>query len=820
MGHDIGFASRTAAQTTIGEIGASRVPLDAVPLPAFVYVVRTLRILAANSAAAQVFGYSLDELRAMSLRDLVPDDQLALMRASLAATQNVPDFSGPVRYLTKRGRAVEVEAAVADTFFAHQSARLAILRVKQLPSLPPVAAMRTPNDDQPQAPLLVWTTDSELRLATSLSGGALGFAPRTSRTIGTPVAQLFRNVQGADQALLAHRTALSGTPAEYEIQSGARAYRCFVDALRDTQHDIVGVIGLAFEISENVNLRRALTTAKSSLRVAEETARMGTFEFDLASRTLIWSETLHKLLDVPAAGNLTGEAFFSRVHPDDRAMVRRAFREVRKRRVPFRIEHRIVLENGTQRWLESSAEPVVDERGEVTRLYGATTDITARKNIEDQLAFLAHHDPLTGLPNRTLLVQRLTNAIEQARGDERAVSVVYLNLDNFKRIHDIYGAGEADRVIRICAQRLQECVGPAETVARVSGDEFVVVLTGMEETSSAVHRVECMRAALAEPLAVGTIEIRLSASFGISCYPGDAESAEQLIGFADMAMFRAKKTRRGEFAYFETGLHRAATERLHLEHELRDAIRERQLAVHYQPIVDARTKRAGGVEALVRWKHPTEGMQSPARFIPLAEETGLIVPLGEFVLREALRCVAELHHDGFSDLRLAVNLSTRQLNEKGLPAMVRDALAEAGFPAHLLDLEVTESFLVTDPKHAASVLEELAAFGIRIALDDFGTGYSALSSLRQFPVHQLKLDRSFVTEIEQNATTRAIAGTIIDLAHTLDMSSLAEGVETREQYAALDELGCESFQGYYFARPMAVGALTAYLRVGRAGPAS
>jgi diguanylate cyclase (GGDEF)-like protein/PAS domain S-box-containing protein len=578
------------------------------------------------------------------------------------------------------------------------------------------------------------------------------------------------------------------------------------------RHEIVGVIGLAFEISEQVNLRHALNTARSSLRVAEQTARMGTFEFDVASGNVTWSEALHELLGVPAESAVTGESYFSRVHPDDRAMVRRAFRQARKDRVPFQIQHRIRTDVGTYRWLQSSTQPVVDERGNVTVLRGAATDITERKNVEDELAFLAHYDPLTGLPNRTMLAKQLMSEIQRARREDRIVAVVFADIDDFKRIGDIYGQAEADRIIQTCAERLRECLAPTDVLSHVGGDEFVAVLTGLERASDAIRGVERMQAALAEPMTLGTIEIALRASFGISCYPSDGDSPEQLIGFADMAMFRAKQTRRGEFTYFEAGLQQGAVERLRLEHELRDAIRLGQLTVHYQPIIDARTKRIDGVEALVRWEHPRDGMQSPARFIPLAEETGLIVPLGELVLYEALRAVGELRESGFPDLRVAVNLSPRQLNEATLPRTVSAALRDSRVPAAMLDLEVTESFLVTDPARATAVLEQLASTGVRIALDDFGTGYSALSFLRQFPVHQLKLDRSFVTEIEQSKTARAIAATIIDLAHTLDMRSLAEGVETGPQYAALDELGCQAFQGYYFARPMPLAALKDCLR--------
>jgi diguanylate cyclase (GGDEF)-like protein len=500
-----------------------------------------------------------------------------------------------------------------------------------------------------------------------------------------------------------------------------------------------------------------------------------------------------------------------RIHPDDREVMQSAINDVIERGGALQMECRIVREDGAERWIETYAQPAFDENGDIVHLFGTVSDISPRKEVEAQLAFLAQHDALTGLPNRTLLAERLAESIAAARRTGRNVAVVFLDLDDFKYINDTHGQAVGDRVIRACADRLLACTRPGDTVGRVGGDEFVVVLSDMDASSGAVHAVRRMRAALAEPFDLGDIELGLRASFGISCFPSDGDSPDQLIGFADMAMYRAKQSRRGDFVYFEQSLQDAATERLRLEHELHDAIRDGELVVYYQPVIDARSKRVSGVEALVRWPQQAAALKPPASFIPLAEETGLIVPLGEFVLREACRTVAELHRSGFPELRLAVNLSPRQLDDEALLETVRSALEATGMSPRLLDLEITESFLARDPMRAAMLLDELAALGIRIALDDFGTGYSALTFLRTFPVNVLKLDRSFVTEIEDDPTARAIASTIVALARTLKMHSLAEGVETYEQSRILAEMGCEAFQGYYFARAMPAAALRPFL---------
>jgi diguanylate cyclase (GGDEF)-like protein len=438
-------------------------------------------------------------------------------------------------------------------------------------------------------------------------------------------------------------------------------------------------------------------------------------------------------------------------------------------------------------------------------------NLKRRETRQTERAFLAHHDALTGLPNRSLLAQTLAGAMAAAGSAGRHLAVVSIDLDDFARINDTYGHAEGDSVIRTCAERLTACVRSTDVVTRVGGDEFVVILGDMGSSASAARAVQRMRAALAEPIATGTATIGVGASFGISCFPDDGGSAEQLLGFADLAMYRAKRSWPGDFAYFAPALHDAAVERLRLEHELGEAIQNGELVVHYQPIIDAWTNRIGGVEALVRWAHPTEGLKAPGSFIPLAEETGLIVPLGEFVLREASRTVAQLHRGGHPGLRLTVNVSARQLHDEAFPGGVLGVLAQSGLRTDRLDLEITEAFLVSDPVWAASQLRELTRLGIRIALDDFGTGCSALTFLRRFPLQLLKLDPSFVAEIERSELSRAIAAAIIGLARKFGMRSMAEGVETAVAHRVLRELGCDAFQGSYFAPPMTAAELEAYL---------
>jgi diguanylate cyclase (GGDEF)-like protein len=434
-----------------------------------------------------------------------------------------------------------------------------------------------------------------------------------------------------------------------------------------------------------------------------------------------------------------------------------------------------------------------------------------RETGETERAFLAHHDELTGLPNRSRLTRTLAGAMATAGAAGRHVAAVSIDLDDFARINDAHGHAAGDAMIRTCAERLTACIRSTDVVSRVGGDEFVVIFGDMGSSASAARAVQRMRAALAEPIAIGNVAAEVGASFGISCFPDDGGSAEQLLGFADLAMYRAKRSRRGDYVYFAPALHDAAVERLRREYELGEAIANGELVVHYQPIIDAHTNRIGGVEAIVRWAHPTEGLKLAGSFIPLAEETGLIAPLGEFVLREASWTVAQLHRSGYAGLRLAVNVSARQLHDEAFPAGVLGALAQSGLRTDRLDLEITESFLVSDPAWAASQLRELTRLGIRIALDDFGSGYSALTFLRRFPVQLLKLDPSFVAEIAHSELSRAIAAAIVGTARKLGMRSVAAGVQTADAYRVLRELGCDAFQGAAFAPPMTAAELADYL---------
>ena len=430
-------------------------------------------------------------------------------------------------------------------------------------------------------------------------------------------------------------------------------------------------------------------------------------------------------------------------------------------------------------------------------------EIFERMQAEQRIWHMAHHDALTGLPNRALLLDRLGQALAQASRYGHRVAVMFLDLDRFKSINDTLGHHVGDELLKHVAERLRAVVRAVDTVSRLGGDEFVVILHEIASTDDAVLVAEKILNALAPTVDIEGHELRATPSIGISTYPDDGTEVYTLMKNADTAMYHAKDEGRNTFQFFMPRMNTEAERFFKLEHRLRQAFDGGQLRLHYQPLIDLHRRGVCGMEALLRWHDGEHGMISPGEFIPVAEETGLIIPIGEWVLGEALYQNRRWQEAGRPLLPVSVNLSPRQFRQADLVESVRHILAETGQPAHLLELEITESTLMHDMDETFSKLQALSDMGVRLAIDDFGTGYSSLAYLKRFPVHKLKIDQSFVRDLTQDKDDAAIVAAIIGLARSLELDTLAEGVETDAQLASLIGLGCTKFQGYYFSRPLA-----------------
>ncbi len=456
------------------------------------------------------------------------------------------------------------------------------------------------------------------------------------------------------------------------------------------------------------------------------------------------------------------------------------------------------------RLLNEELEQRVQERTEELARINAQLkeEMDDRQTAEALARHLALHDTLTGLPNRLLLQDRLSQALAQAKREDWLVAVMFIDLDRFKNINDTLGHAIGDEVLREMARRLKAALRDSDTVSRVGGDEFVIVLRHVQAVADIPLTTSKLMADMSTPVTVGGHQLRVTPSIGVSVFPNDSDDATKLLSYADAAMYHAKANGRRNVQFYAATMSDTLQTRVKLESDLHLALARHELEMHYQPRVDFRSGKVIGYEALLRWNHPEEGPIAPSVFIPIAEDSGLIMPIGEWVIREACQQMKRWRESGFAVECVAVNLSARQFFDRQLPERVSGALAEAGLDPQSLELEITESILMANTEETLSLFAELKQLGVKLSIDDFGTGFSSLSYLKRFRVDNLKIDHSFVRDISTDADDAAIVRAIVNLAHSLQLHVIAEGVETKEQIEYLTHCGCQEAQGFYFAKPM------------------
>jgi diguanylate cyclase (GGDEF)-like protein/PAS domain S-box-containing protein len=468
---------------------------------------------------------------------------------------------------------------------------------------------------------------------------------------------------------------------------------------------------------------------------------------------------------------------------------------------------------GHSKWISMTKVPLHNANNEVIGLLGVGRDVTARKQAEDRVQFLAHHDPLTGLPNRALFADRLGQAILRAERKRHRVAVIFVDLDRFKQVNDRLGHLAGDSLLKITADRMVSCLRSTDTVARLGGDEFVVLLTDAPVGTKGLAPIaEKIRSSIAAPAEISGRQFTVTASMGVASFPEDGLATEELLASADIAMYRAKELGGDRFQFHSAIMTATATERFSFAEDLRRALAAQEFVLYYQPQIDVKTSQICAVEALIRWQHPVLGLVPPAKFISLAEEIGLIVPIGKWVIETACAQNVQWQKDGLPPITVSVNVSARQFWNKELVGHVKGALEKSGLAAKYLDLELTESMIMQDLLQAIATMHELKAIGIRLSIDDFGTGYSSLSALKSFPIACLKIDQSFIKALSNDDDDRAIVVAVISLGQKLKLRVIAEGVETGEQLAFLKENGCDEVQGFHFSRPIAPDDLANLLK--------
>lgn len=526
------------------------------------------------------------------------------------------------------------------------------------------------------------------------------------------------------------------------------------------------------------------------------------WEIDADARYVYVSPKVKDLLGYEPA-EVLGKTPFDLMPADEAGRISQVFASFAAERNPFQaLENRNLHKDGRIVVLETSGVPILNHDGDLLGYRGVDRDITARKRAEERISYLAYYDDLTGLPNRMLFKDRLAQAFIEADRKERLVGVMFMDIDHFKDVNDTLGHEAGNVLLQAAAKRLQGCFRPSDTVARFGGDEFAVVLADVGHVDDVALVAQHVLDGFKEPFDILGHELFMTFSMGITLYPFDDSDVEDLLRNADSAMYVAKAEGQNSYRFYAAAMTERAVEHHALQTGLRRALDQGEFILHYQPQLEIGSNRIIGVEALLRWQHPDKGMISPAQFIPVAEETGLIVPIGEWVLRTACLQAKAWQEQGLPHVRMAVNLSARQFKEPLFPQRVLEILNETGLSPQFLELEITESILVDGLESVGAILQDFKQAGIMIALDDFGTGYSSLSYLKRFPIDKLKIDQSFVRDVLTDVNDAGLVRAIIAMARALQLRVIAEGVETQGQLDFLRADGCDEIQGYHIARPM------------------
>ncbi|HUL95785.1 MAG TPA: PAS domain S-box protein [Usitatibacter sp.] len=583
----------------------------------------------------------------------------------------------------------------------------------------------------------------------------------------------------------------------------------------DQRGEVAGLIGVITDVTRYKETERALEASEARFRVLTESSIDLISVIGADGRIQYQSGALRHLLGFDPADSV-GRSVFDLVHRDDVEHVRAAFRRIVEARaltepVELRLRHR----DGSWRTFESLGTNCLTNP-HINGIVWNSRDVTDRKVIQQRIQHLAYHDNLTGLPNRGLLQDRLARSIARAERSTRRVAVLFIDLDNFKNINDTLGHDVGDELLRQVSRRLSECVRLEDTIARQGGDEFIILLDSLDDGRNASLVAQKVLNSLRQPFTLGGTEQHVSGSVGIALYPEDGRDAQTLMKNADTAMFHGKGLGKNTYQYFTAQMNIAVKRRMTLESALRRAVLQKDFVLHYQPQIDLETGEIIACEALVRWKTEDSGTVMPGDFIPLAEETGLINEIGEWVLREGCRQAREWQDMGLAPgRRMAINLSARQFSDKGFFDMVERVLRETGLAANCLELEITESQVMRQTEGMIQLLNKLSDMGVQLAIDDFGTGYSSLSYLKRLPIQKLKIDQSFIRDITVDPNDTAIVVAIINMAKSLDLDTIAEGVETAGQLALLRSKGCRVGQGFFFSAPVAAQEIYPFLKGGR-----
>jgi diguanylate cyclase (GGDEF)-like protein/PAS domain S-box-containing protein len=639
---------------------------------------------------------------------------------------------------------------------------------------------------------------------------------RTENLVGAPLARLFPlsdRHQLAEMLAALRREGTAFFETEQMRADGtALPVEISARAIRQGNQQLLQLI--CRDVSERKRAEAALRESQERLNGILTSILDMIWSFSADMKTLNYINPAGERMLGRSRAELTADPglWFKAIHPDDRQRIEQVLGSLGPDHLSCEAEYRITDAAGELRWLHCRGSLVLDSDGTPLRIDGVGTDITQRKRAEQQVHQLAYYDNVTGLPNRALLNDRLAQAVRMAMRNRKKLAVLFMDLDNFKNINDSLGHQVGDMLLRAVADSLHHCVRAEDTVGRLGGDEFLVILQDIEQGEQAIPVAEKILAAMARPFMLAGQEVHTTGSVGISIFPDDGQTPDDLIRQADSALYQAKGRGRDNYQFFTEELNRQISRTSAIERQLRQAVDNEALSVWYQPQIDAATGQLVGAEALLRWRHDDRDFLTPVEFIPVAEERGLIGRIGEWVLREACRQSSQWQAQGLQPVRISVNVSPLQFQQKGFAKLVTDILRETRLDASWLELEITESSIMRRAPLVASLATTLRESGVRISIDDFGTGYSSLSYLKHIPIDKIKIDRSFVTDMLDDKDDESITYAIISLAHSLNLRVIAEGVESQAQLERLQTFGCDEIQGNYYSPAVSAEDFQEFLR--------
>jgi len=794
-----------------------RLLFDSNPLPTWVFARKTLEFLAVNEAAIRHYGFSRREFLAMTIADIRPEEDIPALLDATAKRIHGLQEAETWRHRKKDGTIIDVEVVSHELDFQGTEAEVVTShdvserkRAERTTNL--LAAIVDSSEDAIISKSLDGTINSWNKAAERL----FGHTPESA--IGQHITLIVPPDRRAEEATILERLK-RGERIEHFETVRVRKNGTLLDValtispVKDSAGRVIGASKVVRDISERKQAEVSLRQAEEKYRAIFEDAVVGIFQTTPEGRPLSINRALAEMHGYDSPEQLLAEVsnMPQQLLVDPGRMDK--VREVLAEKGTVRgAEVEIYCRDRAKKWVMANMRAVRDTDGKIVLLEGTVEDITDRKVAEERVRFLAYYDALTGLPNRTLLQDRLATALAGARRRKDKIALLFLDLDRFKTINDSLGHSCGDLLLQDVAERLKRWARQQDTVARLGGDEFLIVLTTIKEVSDAAVAAERLMDAMDAEFVIQGHSLSIRCSLGISIFPEHGTDVETLIKNADAAMYSAKDNGRNNFRFFTKEMNVQVEERLMLESSLRRALDKKELFLMYQPQMDIATGRITGLEALLRWKHPELGLVPPDRFIRIAENSGLILPIGEWVLRTACSQSQKWQDEGLSAVPVAVNVSAVQFRLEGFCELVRRVLHETGLAPQYLELELTESLLLSNADVMFSVFRELKTMGLKLAIDDFGTGYSSLSYLKQFPVSKLKIDRSFVRDVAVNADDAAITTAIISMAKSLNLKVIAEGVENEAQMSFLRAHHCDEIQGYYFSKPLSVAEVADKLR--------